>query len=348
MKYLILHIGDPKASNGILNSGLAVCSGYSNLFEDLCKTLNIECKTICGYAKGYSFRPGERFCETNHEWNCVLIDDRWRLVDSTWGAGIVSSDKKFKKEFDPFYFLTPPQIFIYEHYPQDDYFRPTYIDLEAFSKMQKLKHHYFVANVHCLTHDLTKDVCIKQNDNSFKMEFSCDNSYELSARIETLNGETIENVLVTQRNPFNLNTEMYISLPANQHLLLLLFLRENTQDKPQYAGEILLKCSSQSESTLLATLYTLNTWVYLISPLEYKLRLGETRMFKVYFLNAIDVALIDAKKRFVYFKQLDGYEHIWYIEYTLNCVGKLGLAGRLPNSDNYEFSHEFFVVKELT
>ena len=111
--------GDVSAE-GVLKSGRSVCSGYSNLFERLANASGLEAVTISGYAKGYSYTPGMRFSgQTDHTWNAVKIDGKWYLIDSTWGAGVVGADKKYHREFDDYYFLTPPKEFIYRHFPED-------------------------------------------------------------------------------------------------------------------------------------------------------------------------------------------------------------------------------------
>ena len=45
------------------------------------------------------------------------IDGEWRFIDCTWGSGYVALDGRFKPQFDEFWFLTDPEIFIYDHFP---------------------------------------------------------------------------------------------------------------------------------------------------------------------------------------------------------------------------------------
>ncbi|XP_071995733.1 kyphoscoliosis peptidase-like [Engystomops pustulosus] len=48
----------------------------------------------------------------------VYLDKRWHLLDSTWGAGHTGSDRsKFTFEYNEFYFLTHPALFIGDHFP---------------------------------------------------------------------------------------------------------------------------------------------------------------------------------------------------------------------------------------
>jgi Transglutaminase-like superfamily len=76
----------------VLKYRVAVCAGYSMLFQYLCSKAGIRCSTIYG-----STPSGE------HAWNAVSIDKKWYLIDATWGYH---------------YFLMKPEDFIKEHFPR--------------------------------------------------------------------------------------------------------------------------------------------------------------------------------------------------------------------------------------
>ncbi|KAG8580364.1 hypothetical protein GDO81_007268 [Engystomops pustulosus] len=103
----------------VLRSGKGVCAGYSGLFQDLCRRAGILCESVNGYGKGAGYRVGQKIPgESNHAWNMVYLDKRWHLLDSTWGAGHTGSDRsKFTFEYNEFYFLTHPALFIGDHFP---------------------------------------------------------------------------------------------------------------------------------------------------------------------------------------------------------------------------------------
>lgn len=101
-----------RVSESVLQKGSAVCEGYSRLFKTLCGYAGINCEVITGYA-----RTTRRF-GSNHTWNAVMINNKWELLDVTWASGYISWQKDhFIREFDEKYFLTPPDKFIEEHYP---------------------------------------------------------------------------------------------------------------------------------------------------------------------------------------------------------------------------------------
>jgi hypothetical protein len=108
---------DDKAE-AVLTNRRAVCEGYSNLFADLCSRMGVKAVKIAGFGKGFGYRPRTTFSRTNHAWNAVQIDGKWRLIDATWGAGFIQNDK-FVKRFSEFFFLTPPEKLIFTHFPQE-------------------------------------------------------------------------------------------------------------------------------------------------------------------------------------------------------------------------------------
>ncbi|HEY3999288.1 MAG TPA: transglutaminase domain-containing protein [Candidatus Xenobia bacterium] len=95
----------------------AVCGGYARLYEALCQAAGLEVAFIPGNGRGIEdLRPGQKFI--NHAWNAVRLDGGWRLVDVTWGAGYIQ-DHAFVPHLEPFYFCTPPEQFIYTHFPRE-------------------------------------------------------------------------------------------------------------------------------------------------------------------------------------------------------------------------------------
>jgi len=106
-------------AQSILNSRKGVCAGYSTLFQELARQAGLQVSTISGHGKGYTYLPGNNVRESNHDWNAVCLEDRWQLIDCTWGAGHINESKRYIHEFEDFFFLTPPEQFIYSHFPDD-------------------------------------------------------------------------------------------------------------------------------------------------------------------------------------------------------------------------------------
>ncbi len=108
---------DERVANLVLKRRHALCDGYARLFKALCDYAGIKSEVITGYART-NFNNGQFHC--NHKWNAVMIDSNWYLLDATWASGYLSfSGTEFIKDYNDYYFLTPPKNFIQDHYPDD-------------------------------------------------------------------------------------------------------------------------------------------------------------------------------------------------------------------------------------
>lgn len=101
----------------VLQTRMTICQGYADLFTALATRMNLPAQTIIGYGKGSLLRNEDLAKDTNHAWNCYLSDNTWHLLDATWAAGSLISNV-FVREYDPFWFDTPPGSFIVSHLPE--------------------------------------------------------------------------------------------------------------------------------------------------------------------------------------------------------------------------------------
>jgi len=104
--------------NKTLKTKKAVCEGYAQTFKQVSERLGIQCKIIGGYSKGDVSDINNIAEQENHAWNAVKIDNKWYLVDTTWGAGY-DNGNRWIAEFDDFYFFTDPKEFSLTHYPSE-------------------------------------------------------------------------------------------------------------------------------------------------------------------------------------------------------------------------------------
>jgi transglutaminase/protease-like cytokinesis protein 3 len=109
---------DEMMAQRVLRRGITVCEGYSRLFKVLCQYSGVEAVVLNGYVRTDLDRAAERF-RTNHTWNAVRIDSGWHLLDVTWGAGYMTYGDEFVQKQNDFYFLTPPEELIRDHYPEE-------------------------------------------------------------------------------------------------------------------------------------------------------------------------------------------------------------------------------------
>lgn len=71
---------DSKQPENVLDSGIALCEGYSRLTEALLDAVNIPSLCVPG-------RAGNR----SHMWNYIFVDDHWIWADTTWGMDYFDS-----------------------------------------------------------------------------------------------------------------------------------------------------------------------------------------------------------------------------------------------------------------
>jgi hypothetical protein len=120
MAFIIMRITNQDYIS-VLNKKRAVCSGYANLFNQMCKIAGIEAIGINGYSKGFGY-TGTLGSNTDHEWNAVKINNKWYLIDVTWDAGHVDY-KTFIKNYSTNYLFLESRPFLYSHLPAENKFQ---------------------------------------------------------------------------------------------------------------------------------------------------------------------------------------------------------------------------------
>ncbi|MEP1069027.1 MAG: transglutaminase domain-containing protein [Crocinitomicaceae bacterium] len=108
-----MKIYNQEVSEMVITNRKAICGGYSRLFLTLCELAGIKCHYITGKVK---FPLRDELGE--HAWNAAYIDGEWKLLDLTWASGGLSG-KDFIKEKNMFFYFTPPEQLIYDHYPDE-------------------------------------------------------------------------------------------------------------------------------------------------------------------------------------------------------------------------------------
>jgi hypothetical protein len=111
----------------------AVCEGFTVLYSHLASLTGLKSQIIKGDSKTRLVDIGRKTPHSDHAWNMVLIDGKWRLVDVTWGQGYYDSSKgRMTKEFAPIYFDTPPEYFFTKHFPDSGEYLGDKLDREDF------------------------------------------------------------------------------------------------------------------------------------------------------------------------------------------------------------------------
>jgi transglutaminase/protease-like cytokinesis protein 3 len=232
--YLSGNYGNNDAES-VLQTGLGVCKGYAGLFERLCQGLGITCKQISGYSKAFSYKIGNKLTKENHAWNAIDLNGKWHYVESTWGAGYVDSSlNKHVKKFEPYWFLTPADIFIYKHYSEDFQLQSKKISLQEFEAMPSFYLSFHLNGLELLSH---KSSVIVAKDDTLIMEFSAPKEICLTASLK-IDSQKIENTVFLQRDhkdPSKIIVK--IILPKiNTYYDFTLFAKQITSAQKMYNG----------------------------------------------------------------------------------------------------------------
>ncbi len=79
----------PYSAVEVLDTRRAVCLGFATLSASLCRSVNIPCNVVAGYALGVGSDTqwtdeSAATTEQNHAWNEAYVDGRWVIFDTTW------------------------------------------------------------------------------------------------------------------------------------------------------------------------------------------------------------------------------------------------------------------------
>ncbi|BDD07230.1 transglutaminase domain-containing protein [Aureibacter tunicatorum] len=95
------------------------CGGYAYLINELAKMADLECELIIGYSKT-PVSNTEFPARVNHTWNAVKLNGKWYLCDATFASGYYDPNiYEYVPEYNEYYFLSDPDLFIMNHYPLD-------------------------------------------------------------------------------------------------------------------------------------------------------------------------------------------------------------------------------------
>lgn len=111
----------------------AVCEGFTALYQYLAELTGLKSEIIRGDSKTRLEDIGRKNTSSNHAWNIVLIDEKWRLLDVTWGQGYYDSGKgRMVNDFNAVYFDTNPDYFFAKHFPDSGSYLGNKLSKEEF------------------------------------------------------------------------------------------------------------------------------------------------------------------------------------------------------------------------
>ena len=111
---------EQKQLKSTLKRKKGICEDYSRLFKALCDAVGMKCIVVKGDARDF-YRPFRKGHNNPHAWNAVKIDNKWHLLDATWGAGYTDPEvRRFTRRITTGFFFTPPSWFIQNHIPDEE------------------------------------------------------------------------------------------------------------------------------------------------------------------------------------------------------------------------------------
>ena len=277
--------------DGVLKSRRAVCDGYAGLFNMLGEAAGLEVVKVTGYSKGYSYAVGDTYDgTTNHAWNAVMIDNQWHLLDTTWGAGYLGENKKFVREFQEYYFLTPPEVFIYDHLPSDTRWQllEQPVSSEDYAGFVRLRPAFFQTGLEIKSHRQS----IIEIDDQVTVTLRAPDSAVILAELVRDEDKLDESYTFIQRQSGSYNIHAITPGPG-QYVLRVFSKNRHEEGSYKEALDYRIKAAKGGGGGFPKAFGTFSeNGGYLHSPMHAKLKRGSTQVFKIQVPGAEKVAVI--------------------------------------------------------
>lgn len=291
----------------------SVCQGYSELFKRMCDFADLECVVISGFAKGYGYTPGDKIGgQSNHAWNAVKIDGQWQLLDSTWGAGHINNPNKFIKKYNGYYFLTPPEYFIYDHFPENAEWQliDNKISKKEFLDMAQVNSNFFDLGLKLVNH---KEVVIENSKEYLTVDLEAPEDVMFMANVLNFKtGETYTDYALVQKKDHLIETTTTFPGPGDYFLRIF---AKRKKDQGMYNQVLEYKVISKSDSLNGPFIKTYDKFseknVRIIEPTPIKKRLLSTEKYQFNYLipGALEVAFVDGRNNWIHLtKENDSFE----------------------------------------
>jgi len=315
----------------VLKRRCAVCDGYAGLFRALGQLAGLDVVKISGYSKGYHYSVGDSFSgPTNHAWNAAKINGRWRLLDATWGAGYLNEKGEFVRRFQEHYFLTPPDKFICDHFPENPLWQilDPPISIREFESLVYLKPAFFHSGLEVGSHS---ESVIKADEEVVITLRASDDSL-LLAQLKQEHLELDKRFTFVQK--FSGGYKIHVAFPRGGKYTLRLFAKQRREPGDyDWAMDYLIEAGKGMQGNI-GFPETYSSFdehdVYLYSPVKGRLKSGSTQKFKLRAPNAQEVAVVIDEKWSFLQKQGEVFEGNIDIR-----KGHLGVYARFAEGGQY-------------
>jgi transglutaminase/protease-like cytokinesis protein 3 len=266
-----------------------ICEGYANLFVKMAGYAGLQTAKVLGWGRVDYTNEGYT---KDHAWNAVKIGGKWQLLDATWGAGYNDENNKFVRSFDDFWFLTPPDQFVYTHYPNESSWQllTPIVPVDIVAQYPVIKTAYFSYGLN-----------FGDNDQGFYSINSGNGLMSIQAPPDVLlmaelyqNDNPLKKMTFCQRqdNIYQIN----IGVPKAGDYELRIYAKQKSESGLYHQAIVYKLTSNQStyNKVTFATAYELfkTSGAYLYSPKTDNLQIGLSYKFKITVPGAKVIALI--------------------------------------------------------
>jgi transglutaminase/protease-like cytokinesis protein 3 len=272
----------------VLNTRSTICSGYANLYQQLAQYMGLKSVIVVGYAKGIDYALGEDN-QVNHGWNAVKIDDDWYLIDTTWGSGTVN-DNIFNAQFNPYYFATKPQEFIYSHFPENPQWQllETPLSREKFDTLADISSTLFEYDIELISH---KNLKI-DTDNQVNITLKAPKNVVAIAQLKSAEKSLPENYTLVQKQGENIIVNAGFPEEGNYQLEIFAKPKDDSNSYPLIVTYDIYANSKSSQFPKTFQHFTDNNG-YIKSPLTATLTPNQNTYFKLNIDSAIEVKVVN-------------------------------------------------------
>ncbi len=315
---------------GVLRTRRAACEGYASLFASLARACGLQAEVIGGYSKGYRYRAGAPLpLQPDHAWNAVMIGGRWRLVDCTWGAGYLDESGRFRCFLNDHYFLTPPEEFIYDHFPEEPRWqlldRP--LSREQYQELLMVRPGFFRYGLRAISHRQARVVL----DGAGEISLEVPEAVALLARLYSGEAEAAGSPVFVRRGT---GATVLVSPPAKGTYRLRLFAKNRDENGPyEWVAEYIVQAGAAGEPPSYprpCEAYYARA-VILERPLQGRLTAGREVDFRLRVPGASQVAVVSGDD-WTFLREKDG----WHVGSAMPARGPVQVAAGFPGSDSFE------------
>lgn len=312
----------------VLNTRSTICSGYANLYQQLAQYMGLKSVIVTGYAKGINYVVGENN-QVNHAWNAVKIDENWYLIDTTWGAGTVN-DNIFSPEFNPYYFATKPEEFIYSHFPENSQWQLLNIPFSRsqFDTFADVSPDLFEYDIHLISH---KNLKIN-TDNRLNITLKAPKNVVAIAKLKSAEKELSDNYTFVQKQGENIVVNTTFPEKGDYKLDIFAKPKDESNSYPLIVTyDITANNSSDKFPTTFKHFNDNNG--YLESPLTANLNSNQQVYFKLKIDSATEVKILNKSNN--KWQDLTRYGNVFTGNIEIENSGKIIVFAKFPQDSRY-------------